>query len=97
MHVLHEGHIYFHPRITDSPLNTVGAGDAFNACFSGLLALGYDIKTTILYSLLNSASVIKHHNTQAGILSIEELKNHPISFNELSIKLNPHHFSSKKL
>ena len=92
VHILHEGHLYSHPSITNSPINTVGAGDAFNACFSGLLTLGHDIKTAILYSLFNSGSVIKHHNTQTGILSIEELKTHSVSFEQLSAKAMRHNF-----
>ena len=92
VHILHEGHIYSHPSTTSTPINTLGAGDAFNACFSGLLTLGHDIKTAILYGLFNSGSVIKHHNTQTGILSIEELKTHSISFEQLSVKPMRHNF-----
>lgn len=86
VHILHEGHLYSHPSLAKTITNTVGAGDAFNACFSGLLVQGFDIKTAILYGLFNSGSVIKHHNTQTGILSLQDLQNHSISFDQLSIR-----------
>jgi sugar/nucleoside kinase (ribokinase family) len=86
VHILHEGNLYSHPSLADAIVNTVGAGDAFNACFSGLLVQGCDIKTAILRGLFNSSSVIKHHNTQTGILSLAELEKHSVSFEQLSIR-----------
>lgn len=85
VHVLHEGHLYSHPSLTQQPINTIGAGDAFGSCLAGLLVLGYDIKTAILYGLLNSKSVIKHHDTQTGILPLKELEKNITSLKNLSI------------
>jgi sugar/nucleoside kinase (ribokinase family) len=86
VHVFHAGTIYSHPSLTKNAVNTVGAGDAFNACFAGLFVQGYDIKTVILHALLNSSSVIQHHDTQAGILSLEKLKTQTLSFEQLSMR-----------
>ena len=92
VHVLHENNLYSHPSISGSPVNTIGAGDAFNACFSGLLIQGYDVKTALLYGLYNSNSVIRQQTAQAGILSLEELKTHSATLNQLSISQMKYHF-----
>lgn len=86
VHILHQDKLYSHPSLAGDIVNTVGAGDAFNACFSGLLVQGEDVKTAILYGLLNSSSIIKYHNTQSGALSLQELESHSITFDQLSIR-----------
>jgi ribokinase len=86
VHVFHAGTIYSHPSLAKNAINTVGAGDAFNACFAGLFVQGYDIKTVILYALFNSSSVIQHHNTQAGILSLKKLNLETLSFEQFSMR-----------
>jgi ribokinase len=92
VHVFHENQIYSHPSLANSPVNTVGAGDAFNSCLSGLLVQGHDIKTALLYGLYNSGSVTRQQSANAGILSLEELKTHSVSLNQISVSPMKHTF-----
>lgn len=69
VYVATEKKMYFHPAITVSNIvNTLGAGDAFGSSFCGAIYKGKSIHTAICYGLVNSASVIQHHDAKTGLL-----------------------------
>jgi sugar/nucleoside kinase (ribokinase family) len=64
---------YFSASIPTKVVNTVGAGDAFTACFVAMLARGHGISTALRAGLLNSASVLGYADAQTGILTYQEI------------------------
>lgn len=66
---------YFSPSIPTLVATTVGVGDAFIACFVGMLAHGHDIPTALNAGLINSASVLQHIDAQQGILDYAQIMN----------------------
>ncbi len=71
--------VFFISSLPAKVKNTVGAGDAFAACFVGsILNFGLNIdgiKKAALYGLLNSSSVVESLDAQSGILDLEQLQN----------------------
>lgn len=64
---------YFAPSIPTKVINTVGAGDAFAACFIGMLAHGHDISIALHAGVINSSSVLQHADAQQGILDYTQI------------------------
>jgi ribokinase len=60
--------IFFSPALETKIVGTAGAGDAFGATLSAYLALGRPIDEAICAATVNSASVVKHVDTQTGLL-----------------------------
>lgn len=56
------------------PLDRTGAGDAFASTIVSALALGESMDTALTWAPINSASVVQQLGAQAGLLSIDELK-----------------------
>jgi ribokinase len=54
-------------------MGTAGAGDAFNATFTAGIALGRKPEDALRTAAVNSASVVRHADTQTGLLSQDEL------------------------
>jgi ribokinase len=54
-------------------MGTAGAGDAFNATFTASIALGRKPEDALHAAAVNSASVVRHADTQSGLLSQDEL------------------------
>jgi ribokinase len=52
---------------------TAGAGDAFNATFTALVAMGRSAEEALRAAAINSASVVGHIDTQSGLLSLDEI------------------------
>ena len=65
--------IFFSPALETKIVGTAGAGDAFGATISAYLALGHRIDDAICAAAVNSASVVKHVDTQTGLLRRDEL------------------------
>jgi len=66
--------IHFCPAVLEPRvMGTAGAGDAFNATFMASIALGRKPEEALRAAAVNSASVVRHADTQSGLLSQEEL------------------------
>ncbi len=63
--------IHFCPVLETRIAGTAGAGDAFNATFSALIALGRAPEEALRGAAVNAASVVEHVDTQTGLLSLE--------------------------
>ena len=56
------------------PLDRTGAGDAFASTIVAALALGESMDTALTWAPVNSASVVQQLGAQAGLLSMDKLK-----------------------
>jgi ribokinase len=66
--------IHFCPAVLEpNVMGTAGAGDAFNATFTASIALGRRPDDALRAAVVNSASVVRHADTQSGLLSHEQL------------------------
>jgi len=65
--------ILFHPSMSITVVNSVGAGDAFGSCFVASLRLGNSIETALRYGIINSASVLSTLGAKPGLLTQEQL------------------------
>jgi ribokinase len=65
--------IHFCPVLETNVMGTAGAGDAFNATFAASIALGHKPEDALRAAAVNAASVVRHADTQTGLLSQEEL------------------------
>ena len=52
---------------------TAGAGDAFNATLTACVAMGRSPEEALRAAAVNAASVVKHVDTQSGLLSLAEI------------------------
>lgn len=52
---------------------TAGAGDAFNATFTACVAMRRSPEEALRAAAVNAASVVKHVDTQSGLLSLAEI------------------------
>lgn len=66
--------VYFHPSLPANVICSIGAGDAFGSTFVGTLLLNKSIEEALLNGLINSTSVITHHDTKEGLLTLKELE-----------------------
>ena len=84
VYVATKEYIYYFPGLPTNVVNTTGAGDAFNSCFVAIL-LKYNkdlmtalenntIERAIIFSALNSASVVSFLDTNKGLLNQDELE-----------------------
>lgn len=56
-------------------VSTLGAGDAFASTFSGaMLRTNSDVGKSLMYSAVNSASVVSHFGASEGFLTFEEIE-----------------------
>lgn len=66
--------IHFCPALTETKvMGTAGAGDAFNATFAACIALGHKPEDALRAAAINAASVVRHTDTQTGLLSHERV------------------------
>jgi ribokinase len=66
--------IHFCPAVVEPRvMGTAGAGDAFNATFTASIALGRRPEDALRAAAVNSASVVRHADTQSGLLSHDDL------------------------
>jgi ribokinase len=61
--------IHHCPVLPGPVAGTAGAGDAFVATFAGSKTRGADLATALQQATLNAGSVIRHPDTQSGLLS----------------------------
>ena len=54
-------------------MGTAGAGDAFNATFGACIALGHRPEDALRAAAVNAASVVRHADTQTGLLTHEKI------------------------
>jgi ribokinase len=67
--------IHFCPAVLEPRvMGTAGAGDAFNTTFTASIALGRKPEEALRAAAVNAASVVRHADTQTGLLSHEELE-----------------------
>jgi ribokinase len=64
---------HFCPVLETRVAGTAGAGDAFNATFAALIALGRAPEDALRGAAVNAASVVGHVDTQTGLLSLEAI------------------------
>ncbi|WP_088346988.1 MULTISPECIES: carbohydrate kinase family protein [Rhodomicrobium] len=62
------------PAAATEVLGTAGAGDAFASTFVALTSLGWPLDAALKAATLNSASVVRHADTQTGLLKLAELE-----------------------
>jgi ribokinase len=66
--------IHFCPAVLEPKvMGTAGAGDAFNATLAASIALGHKPEDALRAAAVNSASVVRHADTQSGLLTHEDL------------------------
>jgi ribokinase len=66
--------ILFCPAIVETKvMGTAGAGDAFNATFTAEIALGRKPEDALRAATVNAAAVVRHADTQSGLLSQERI------------------------
>jgi ribokinase len=66
--------IHFCPALLEAKaMGTAGAGDAFNATFTASVALGREPQDALRAATVNAASVVRHADTQTGLMSAERL------------------------
>jgi sugar/nucleoside kinase (ribokinase family) len=56
------------------PLDRTGAGDAFSSTIVAALAMGESMDTGLTWAPINSMSVVQKLGAQAGLLSLDKLK-----------------------
>ena len=70
---------------------TAGAGDAFNATFTACVAMGRSAEEALRAAAVNAASVVKHVDTQSGLLSLAEIDRRLAEIKEtLKVRRWPH-------
>jgi ribokinase len=65
--------IFYCPVLDTKVAGTAGAGDAFNATFTALVAMGRSAEEALRAATINSASVVNHVDTQSGLLSLGDI------------------------
>lgn len=67
--------IYYCPTYPSPVTSTLGAGDAFSSTFCASMdKFNWDIKKSLKYASINSASVCTHFGAQEGFLTFEEIE-----------------------
>jgi sugar/nucleoside kinase (ribokinase family) len=67
------GEVTYCPALAVDVVGTAGAGDGFTATFTALHASGCAPGDALQYATLNAASVVKHADTQSGLLARQTL------------------------
>jgi ribokinase len=66
--------IHYCPAVLETNvMGTAGAGDAFSATFTACIALGYKPEDALRAAAVNAASVVRHTDTQTGLLTPEKI------------------------
>lgn len=68
-----DGALYFCPPFQVEPAGTAGAGDAFTATLAAELVAGRDPEASLAAASANAASVVRHVDTQTGLLNHADL------------------------
>ncbi|MBI2775342.1 carbohydrate kinase family protein [Candidatus Dependentiae bacterium] len=74
VYVATQNEILFHPALKIDVINTVGAGDSFGSCFVASIVQGESIEQALINGMINSASVLTHHDAKEGLLTQQELQ-----------------------
>jgi len=83
--------IYFCPAPETNVVGTAGAGDAFNATFTAQIALGHNPEDALRAAAINAASVVRHADTQTGLLSHDAIVRELTSrIEQLPVRRWPH-------
>lgn len=69
-----EGRVIHCPAILTDVVGTTGAGDAFASTFVSMLGLGWPLDEALKAATLNSASVVRHADTQSGLMRFDALR-----------------------
>ena len=78
--------ILFHAGLEIDAVDTLGAGDAFGACFVASLLRGEEIKDALRDGMINSASVIGKFGAKPGVLTLDELNDKISKFSQGNIE-----------
>jgi ribokinase len=65
--------VMFCPVVETKVAGTAGAGDAFNSTFTAYVATGSPPEDALCAAATNAAAVVRHVDTQTGLLAREEL------------------------
>jgi ribokinase len=65
--------ILYCPVLETKVAGTAGAGDAFNATFTALVAMGSPAEEALRAAAINAGAVVGHVDTQTGLLGREEI------------------------
>lgn len=71
------------------PVDRTGAGDSFSSTFTAAIALGLTPAEALSWGPINSMSVVQHIGAQAGLLTLEQLKDY--------LEKAPEDYKAKKL
>jgi sugar/nucleoside kinase (ribokinase family) len=66
--------LYYHPSVPVEVMGTAGAGDAFTATLSLMLASGAEPAHALKSAAVNSASVVTHSDTTHGLLDRDAIE-----------------------
>jgi len=66
--------VAFCPAVPTQVVGTAGAGDAFASTFVALTAMKHPLKQALRGASLNAASVVRHADTQTGLLTYAQLE-----------------------
>ncbi len=69
-----DGTLYHCPVLPTQVAGTAGAGDGFTSTMAAFLASGTPPQEALKSATVNASSVVEHVDTQAGLLSLEALK-----------------------
>jgi sugar/nucleoside kinase (ribokinase family) len=86
VYVAHNKTIYFYPSLPVSVVDTVGAGDAFGACFAAEIFLGSSIENALIAGITNACSVVEYEDATTGLLSRDEITRRAKSINRSLMK-----------
>jgi sugar/nucleoside kinase (ribokinase family) len=84
-----EKEIIFHPALKIDVVNTVGAGDSFGSCFVASIMNGASTEQALINGMLNSASVLTHHDAKEGLLTKHGLEKPSSSLDKSKIQKFP--------
>ena len=74
VYVANKDKIHFQKSIPSKAVSTLGAGDAFGACFVASLLNGKTIEEAALYGTINASNVIQFEGAKTGLLTWEEIE-----------------------
>lgn len=73
-YVARKGELFHCPSLITEVAGTAGAGDAFTSTYAVFKAQGQSVEQALLAATLNASSVLRHVDTQTGLMTREVLE-----------------------
>lgn len=82
--------IFFTKALSQTPIESTGAGDSFSGAFVGAIILGKSIRDALLWGAINAESVVRYIGPHDGLLDRDSIENRikNLSDDYKSIKIN---------